>query len=224
MNTKKIFEIWLLISLAVIIAGCKPSPEATPTLDPVVVMTQVAGTIQAEITQAALLTPSATLPPPPTSTPFSVPALPIPLAPTSPAGAIGQPAAGGLPAVTPDNATWIADVETPDGTIFEAGDRFTRIFKIENSGTTTWNTDYRLIYFDGQPIMCDEADMNINLLQSVDPKSQLTISVRMTAPNTKGTFSNYFKMVNDKGEFFGESLEVEIIVGTWAEKQAQRDS
>ena len=215
MKIKKILKFWLLISLAVIIAGCGPSPEATPTIDPIVLLTDVAGTVQAEITQAALLTPAATLAPPPTSTPLPVPTLPLPAAPTSPAGTLGQPA------VTPDNATWIEDVETPDGTIFEPGDRFTRKWKIENTGTTTWNTDYRMIYYGGQPIMCDEADMNINLQQTVDPTNQITISVRMTAPDPHGTYSNYFRMVNDKGEVFGDSLFIEIIVGTWEEKQAQ---
>lgn len=215
MKIKKILKFWLLISLAVIIVGCGPSPEATPTIDPMVLMTDVAGTVQTEITQAALLTPAATLAPPPTSTPLPVPTLPLPAAPTSPAGTLSQPA------VTPDNATWIEDVETPDGTIFEPGDRFTRKWKIENTGTTTWNTDYRMIYYGGQPIMCDEADMNINLQQTVDPTNQITISVRMTAPDPHGTYTNYFRMVNDKGEVFGDSLFIEIIVGTWEEKQAQ---
>lgn len=220
MKIKKIFKFWFLICLALIIAGCGSSPEATPTLDPVVVMTDVAGTIQADITQAALLTPSATLAPPPTSTPLPVPALPLPAAPTSPAGTSGQPAVG-VAAVSPDNATWIEDVETPDGTVFEPGDRFTRKWKIENSGTNIWNTEYRLTYYDGQPIMCDEADMNIYLKQSVDPTNQITLSVRMTAPDPHGTYRNHFRMVNDKGEVFGDNLFIEILVGTWEEKQAQ---
>lgn len=214
------FLIGLSLSLAVIIVGCGAAPEVAPTLDPVVVMTDVAGTVQADITKAALLTPSATIAPPPTSTPLPVPTLPVLTVPTN---STNLPAAG-QPIVTPDNATWIADIESPDGTIFEGGDRFTRKWIIENSGTTTWNTNYRLIYFGGEPIMCDEADMNINLQQTVEPKNQLTLSVRMTAPGPQGTYRNYFKMVNEKGEVFGDNLYVEIIVGTWEEKQAQRNS
>jgi hypothetical protein len=217
MNTKNILKIIILTSLAVLIAGCSAAPEATPTLDPIAVMTQVAGTVQAQVTQASLLTPSPTIAPPPTSTPFPVPTLPIPLVPT---GQATLPVTG-LPSVSPDDATWIADVETPDGTIFVGGDRFTRKFLIENSGTTTWNTGYRLIYYDGEPIMCDEADKDIYLQQSVDPGNQLTIGIRMTAPGAKGTYRNYFRLINDKGEVFGDSLSVEIIVGTWEEKQAQ---
>jgi hypothetical protein len=223
MNTKNILKIIILTSLAVVITGCSAASEATPTLDPIAVMTQVAGTVQAQVTQASLLTPSPTIASPPTSTPFPVPTLPIPLVPTVPAGQSALPATG-LPVVSPDDATWVADVETPDGTIFEGGDRFTRKFLIENSGTTTWNSGYRLIYFDGEPIICDEADKDIYLQQSVDPGNQLTIGIRMTAPGAKGTYRNYFRLINDKGEVFGDSLSVEIIVGTWEEKQAQRNS
>jgi hypothetical protein len=222
MNIKKIIKTCMLVCISVLIAGCGSSPAATPTIDPLVLMTDVAGTIQAEFTQAALLNPSATIAPPPTATPLPIPTQPLPSAPTSPAGASGP--APVLPGESPDNATWIEDVETPDGTIFEPGDRFTRIWKIENTGTTIWNTGYRLIYYFGDPIMCDEADMNIYIQQSVDPNNQITLSVRMTAPVPHGTYVNHFRMINDKGEVFGDNLFIEIVVGTYEEKQAQENS
>jgi len=178
MNKKKIIKTCMLVYILVLVAGCGSSPAATPTIDPQLIMTDVAGTIQAEITQAALLTPSATIAPPPITTPLPIPTQPLPLAPTSPANALGPTPI--LPAESPDNAIWIEDVETPDGTIFVGGDRFTRIWKIENAGTTIWNTDYRLIYYYGDPIMCDEADKVIYLQQTVDPLNQITFSVRMS--------------------------------------------
>ncbi len=218
MNKNNICKICMFVCISALIAGCGTSPAATPTLDTLVLMTEVAGTIQAEITQAALLTPSATIAPPPTAT-LPIPTQPLPMALTSPAGESGP--APVLPAKSPDNATWIEDVETPDGTIFEGGDRFTRIWKIENTGSTIWNTDYRLIYYFGEPIMCDEADRVIYLQQSVDPYNQITFSVRMTAPDQHGTYKNHFRMINDKGEVFGDNLFIEIVVGTWEEKNAQ---
>ncbi len=219
MNKKIFIKICMFVYISALITGCGSSPAATPTIDPQLIMTDVAGTIQADFTQVALLTPSATIAPPPIATPLPIPTQPLPLAPTSPANALGP--APVLPAESPDNATWIEDVETPDGTIFEGGDRFTRIWKIENSGTTIWNTDYRLIYYYGEPIMCDEADKVIYLQQTVDPYNQITFSVRMTAPDQHGTYKNHFRMINDKGEIFGDNLFIEIVVGTWEEKNAQ---
>ena len=218
MNKKFISRIFLVSIVTLLLAACGNSTDAAPTVDPVLIMTDVAGTIQANITQTALFAPSATIPPPPTTTALplpSQPSLPAPTAPSSPA------APPPPPGVLPDNATWIADVESPDGTIFEPGQRFTRVTQIENTGTTIWNTGYRLIYYGGEPITCDEVDMDIYLQQSVDPGNQILLSVRFTAPDQHGTYVNHFRMINDKGEVFGDNLFVEIVVGTWEAKQTQ---
>jgi hypothetical protein len=218
MKKKRFLTIILLTISALLIAACGQTAEAEPTVDPIVLLTQVAGTVQAELTAAA---PEPTIAPPPTATPLPVPTQPLPSLPTAPSG---PPAANpAVPGQTPDDAKWIADLESPDGTIFEPGDRFTRVFQIENTGTTTWNTGYRLIYLDGQPIMCDEEDMNIYLQQSVEPTNQVTFSLSVTAPDPHGTYTNWFRMINDEGELFGEAFKIEIVVGTWEEKQAQYD-
>jgi len=218
MNKKIILTIVVLTASVFILAACGQAEEAEPTVDPIVLLTQVAGTVQAELTAAA---PEPTIAPPPTATPLPVPTQPLPALPTTPSGP--PPANPAVPGQTPDDAKWIADLESPDGTIFEPGDRFTRVFLIENTGTTTWNTGYRLIYLDGQPIMCDEEDMNIYLQQSVEPTNQVTFSLSVTAPDPHGTYTNWFRMINDKGELFGEPFKIEIVVGTWEEKQAQYD-
>lgn len=215
MNKKYISRIILALIATLLLAACGNSADVTPTVDPLLIMTDVAGTIQADFTQTALSAPTVTIPPPPTTTALPLPSLPAPSAPSSPA--MPTPPPGELP----DNATWIADVESPDGTIFESGQRFTRVTQIENTGTTIWNTGYRLIYYGGEPIMCDEADMDIYLQQSVDPGNQILLSVRFTAPDQHGTYVNHFRMINDKGEVFGDNLFVEIVVGTWEAKQTQ---
>ena len=46
----------------------------------------------------------------------------------------------------------------------------------------------------------------------VEPNNQITLSVRITAPHTFGTYTNYFRMTNDKGQFFGDPLSVKIKV------------
>lgn len=220
MTKKNITKLISLVVLSFILVGCNgQAQDAEPTVDPVALITQIAGTVQAEMAAA---NPTATMAPPPTATPPTLPTPSLPVLPTVPASQPGTT----LPGTTtepPDNAKWIADLESPDGTIFEPGDRFTRIFQIENTGTTTWNTNYRLIYIDGQPIMCDEADMDIYLEQSVDPNNQVTFSVRVTAPDPYGTYTNWFRMINDKGETFGEPFKIEIVVSTWEDKQAQYD-
>jgi len=200
----------LFICITALVAGCEAAPAAVPTLDPAVVMTDVAGTIQAEITLSALLTPSATIEPPPAATPLAIPTQPLPPAPTSPADAPGT--APTLPVDLPDKALFIEDVSYPDGTTVWIGEEFIKTWKIENTGTTTWNTEYYLLYWDGVPIMAHVDDHYIFLEQTVEPNNQITLSVRITAPHTLGTYSNYFRMANDKGQFFGDPLYLEIEV------------
>jgi len=210
MNKKKIIKTCMLVCLSILVAGCSASPAAAPTLDPLVVMTDVAGTIQAEITQAALLTPSATIAPSPIATPLPIPTQPLPAVPTSSANESGP--APVLPAESPDKAKYVADVTIPDGTALRPGERFTKTWKIENIGTTTWGTNYFIRYLDGQPIMCDEEDLFIFITNSVEPNNQVTLSVRMTAPDTVGTYKNFFIMANDEGQIFGDTLSVKIVV------------
>ena len=210
MKKKKIIITCIFVCVFALATGCGTSSPATPTLDPSVVMTNVAGTIQAEITLSALLTPSATIEPPPTATPLPIPTQSLPQAPTNPADAPGATPA--LPADIPDKALFIEDVTYPDGTTVWIGEEFIKTWKIENTGTTTWNTGYFLSYWDGEPIMGHPDDQFIFIEESVEPNSQISLSVRITAPHTLGTYTNFFRMANDKGQFFGDPINITIEV------------
>ena len=86
MKNQKLKKTILLAVVILTIAGCGNRPEPTPTIDPVMVMTDVAGTVQAEVTANAMLTPSATMPPPATPTFPPVPTQALPAVPTSSTG------------------------------------------------------------------------------------------------------------------------------------------
>jgi hypothetical protein len=206
MKITKFLLIGIVLGLSLVIAACGPKVEPTPTVDPNAIMTQVAMTVQAEVTQNALLTPSATIPPPPTAT---LPPVPTQALPTA------QPIQSTLPASSPDNATWIADVTVPDDTVFWKNETFTKTWKIENTGTTTWDSTYKLVYVDG-PILGET--LVVSIVNPVKPKNQIELSVPMKAPATLGTVTNYWRMMNGKGQFFGDVLYVKIVVGTVLEK------
>lgn len=213
MKKKTITLTLILAVITVFIAGCGNRPEPTPTIDPIAVMTQVAGTVQAEVTQNALLTPSATIPPPPTAT-VAIPTQGLPPVPTTSA----NPAVPQVPAeLLPDKAVYKADIDVQDGDVFWQGERFTKTWQIENTGTTTWDSKYRLVYKDG-PITSDE--LVFNLKSPVQPGELLNISVKMTAPDVIGTYTNYWQMMNEDGQFFGDVLSMQIVVGTIYDKTA----
>jgi hypothetical protein len=205
MIKKKLLVISLIMTISILGASCGPRVEPTPTVDPQAIMTEVAQTISAELTQVALLTPSPTATMPPTATPQPLPTQALPSAPTSPSGQFPT-----LPAASPDNATWIADVTVPDDTLLAKNAKFTKTWKVENSGTTTWNNNYALIYIDGTPV---PENTVISIVSEVKSKVQVELSVVMQAPATDGTYTVWFKMMNDKGQLFGDPLYVRFIVG-----------
>lgn len=209
MKITKYLIICILLGISVVAAACGPKVEPTPTVDTNAIMTQVVMTVQAEVTKMALLTPSPTTTLPPTATIPPVPTQALPAAPKTPAG---QPT---LPSASPDNATWIADVTVPDDTVFWKNESFTKTWKIENSGTTTWDSTYKLVYVDG-PILGET--LIVSIVNPVKPKNQIELSVPMKAPETLGTKTTYFRMMNGKGQFFGDVLYVKIVVGTVLEK------
>ena len=217
MNKKKIIITFLLVCVFTIAAGCGSSPAATPTIDPVAVMTEVAGTFQAEITQSALLTPSATLAPPPTATSLPIPTQQLPTLPSS--------ADGTGPAIPtsdlPDNSLYLQDITFPDGTVLWQGERFTKTWNIENNGTTTWDSTYKLVYLDSDPVdysMAQEGQSVIPIIHRVEPNGQIQLSVKMVAPEKIGTYINWYRLMNGEGQLFGDSFYVQIRVGTEEDK------
>ena len=202
-NKKRItFVLTLLITAAV---ACGPRVEPTPTIDPQELMAQVAMTIEAEITQNAMLTPSATATMPPTATPPTLATQPPLPAATLPAAPLA------LPAGSADNATFISDVSIKDGTIFLPNARFTKTWKIENSGTTTWDIGYAIRYLEGAFL---SEETVISITKPVEPGVQIEISVPMRAPSQLGTAKTWWAMMNEKGQIFGDQFYVEIVVGT----------
>jgi hypothetical protein len=99
--------------------------------------------------------------------------------------------------------------------VYWQNERFTKTWKIENTGTTTWDTTYKLIYYDGA--FLTETTV-VSIESFVKPGNQLEISVIMQAPGTLGTYISYWKMINDKAQPFGDTLTVEILVGTEYDK------
>ena len=209
MKKKSVIFICLLVGVSIISASCGARPEPTPTVDPAAIMTEVAMTISAELTQVALLTPSPTPTLPPTATPPPIPTQALP--PPS-----GQPAV--LPTTVgpqPDNWLYISDA-IPDDTVFWKNEKFTQRWKIENTGTTTWDSSYTLTYWDGD-ILGDITAVSIT--NPVKPGVQVEISVPMVAPSIEGkTYKSWWRMVNDKGQPFGEYLWIQIYVGTVFDK------
>jgi hypothetical protein len=190
------------------------------------IYTAAASTVQAQLTQNAALTPSATATEEPTQTlavptadstlptlplPGSQtqlapagtqPALSLPLASLTPMG--GQPAQSGIKQIS---AQWVSN-DPPDGAVIEAGTNFDIIWKVKNTGTKTWTKDYTYQHF-----LYDRLSDNTSykLKAEVKPGAVASIIVDGVAPTTSGKYSTWWKLKDDQGQNIGD-MTLDIVV------------
>jgi hypothetical protein len=203
-NKKGIILIFILVTMT--LAACQ---AAVPTVDPSVKITEIAATIQAEFTQKAALTPSATATFTPTMTATIEPATATPefVPPTATPGPTAWPSAT---QTMDDNCKWIADITYPDGAYANPNADFVKTWRIKNTGKTTWTTDYRLVYVDGMQGI--NSTLMVYLTENVPPEATIDISITFYAPKTSNTYYSYWRMYNTENEPFGEPLSMKIFV------------
>ena len=108
---------------------------------------------------------------------------------------------GGVPVSTCDKAAFVTDVTIPDGTTLAGGTPFTKTWRLQNVGTCTWTTSYRLVFAGGDYMGVSASAFN--LPTSVAPGGTIDLSVNLTAPITAGNFIGYWKLRNASGTNFG---------------------
>ncbi len=135
----------------------------------------------------------------------STPAPPTAVPPTNP------------PTSTCDRATFIDDVNVPDGTVFAPSTAFTKTWRIKNTGSCTWTTNYSLIFVIGDKLGGPDS---VSLNSTVGPNTSIDISFDLVAPAAAGAYRGYWQLKNDKGEKLGigpsgvKPWWVDIVVST----------
>jgi hypothetical protein len=198
-------QIFLALG-AILIASCGGGnvPDATPTLSVDQIQTYAVATFSSALTLTAIAAPSDT--PVPTLTPL--PTLP-PLATDT-----GGTTLGGL--TTPAAATtscygltFVSDVTIPDNTQMESGKKFTKTWKVQNSGSCSWDAGFKFQNTGGDSMGAS----TVTLPASIASGATYEISVPMTAPGTSGTVRSNWRMSTATGQFFGDEVYVQIVIG-----------
>lgn len=200
----------VFLGICLLMAACSSTEgDASPTPEPETVLTAAAQTADAQLTELAK--------PQPTDTPApgaeGIETLQTPTAITDPSTP-GTPDANSFPTATPatggvDFAEFSADVTIPDGTNFDPDADFTKVWQLRNSGTNTWTTEYGLAFFTGEQM---SAPGKVLLSGNVPPGETIEVAVDMAAPQTVGTYTGFWKMQDQAGEFFEYAVFVQIDV------------
>jgi hypothetical protein len=127
-----------------------------------------------------------------------------------------------------DRMTVVEDVTYPDGSVFKPNTLFIKTWRVENTGTSTWNRDYLIVHakentYSGPmnaklmfyPV---DTDLGWNIgswpepLTEVKPGEIVDISILVQAPNDHGYQIAIWNLVNDRGERFEKPLWSQIQV------------
>jgi hypothetical protein len=127
----------------------------------------------------------------------STPGLPLPTS-----TALGTPAT-----ITPrppvarcDAAAFVKDVSIPDGTTLSRNTAFTKTWRLQNVGTCSWSSAYRLVFVSGDAM---SGPSSAALPGNVGPGGVVDVSVNLTSPGTDGHYRGYWKLRNASNALFG---------------------
>jgi hypothetical protein len=111
-----------------------------------------------------------------------------------------------------DEMRYVDDVTFEDGTLVLPGQAFEKIWRVRNSGTSTWGAGYELAFFGDHRMGGPEAVP----LPEAAPGQTVDIVVPLTAPSTPGRHRSTWKGRSPDGDFFEFEMFVEISVARQA--------
>ncbi len=132
----------------------------------------------------------------PTATPTQIPATPTPQSTSSSIY------------YSCSNSAFIKDMTIPDGTVLTPGETFTKTWKLENTGSCIWTSNYSLVFVSGTSMGGSDTQIG----QTVYVGKRGDISVALTAPEEVGTYTGYWQMADQYGYTFGATVYVQIVV------------
>ncbi len=107
-----------------------------------------------------------------------------------------------------DNSAFLEDITISDGTILAPGQVFEKTWSFQNTGRCAWNQGYTIAWVSGDLMQ----GVTRPLPETVAPSGAVNATVRLTAPFKPGTYSAIWRLVNSKGEPFGDFVSVLIVV------------
>lgn len=212
-------KLMVWIAALALIMACVPglaTPQA-PAIDPAMVNTFIAQTVNAAATQTVAAMPSFT--PSPTITPTVNTETPIPTAtstvifilstPTSPVIPTFTSSGGGGGGTSSQNySCQITRVIPPNGSRFNPRDDFDAIWTVRNNGQKDWDrnsVDY--VYSSGDKI---HKVSGYDLSANVKKGNSIDLGVDMQAPKNSGTYNTTWTMRAGNKTFCSMTLTIVV--------------
>lgn len=196
----------ILMLGALLLSACGATPaDLTPTvtINPDEIRTQAVGTFAADLTLTAFAAPTNT--PAATVTPLAT----FTAGPTTAIGGVATTAPVAGATASCYGLSFVSDVTIPDNTPVSAGQAFTKTWKVKNAGSCAWDAGFKFAFVGGEQM----GGAAYTLPSAVAAGAVTDISVAMTAPSKSGTLRGNWRMSTASGQFFGDEVYVQVVVG-----------
>lgn len=172
-------------------------PDAADSSDADAIRTEAIATFASSLTETLAAAPTASSPP--TISPVFTPTVIAPTAEISPT-ATTNPCF---------NLLYLADVTVEDGTRMKAGEVFTKTWLAQNIGGCAWRPGFTFRHVGGDPMRGE----TVTLTEAVPTGARRELSVQLVVPGGQsGLAQSSWRMADENGSFFGDTLSVNIIV------------
>lgn len=171
----------LILLICVYLWSCSPIPTPTPFNPPP--------------SQAPLVEPALIIIPTPTSVQVQIIPLPTIIPTIDQSNCV-------------DNLTFIEDLTIPDNSFIAFGASMDKQWRVENSGTCNWTSDYRLRHTGGAALGAPE---EIALFPARSG-TEIVIQITFTAPFEGGVYESAWQAFDPHGLAFGDPIYMRILV------------
>ena len=197
----RIISIAIILIVGALIFSCGTNnTQQTASVDANALRTEAVETYAASLTQVLVVLPSAS------------PTLTI-ITPTSTSTPTAATATLETPATANPcyNLLWIEDRTVPDGTQMKPNEVFTKTWFVQNNGGCAWAPGFTFMNVGGDPMR----GQPIKFTEPIPVGAKREISIELAVPSGQnGLIQSSWRMADENGVFFGDTLSVNIVVGT----------
>lgn len=193
----KILIVFTMLILGALLFSCSTNQgEQTEAVDTDAIRTQSVATFASSLTETLVAVPSNSPTPVITGT-DTPPVITVTLEPS--------------PTTNPCyKLFYIADVTIPDGTQMKAGETFTKTWLVQNIGGCAWRAGFTFRHVGGDAMR----GSTVTLSEAIPTGAKREISVQLVVPSgINGVIESAWRMADETGSFFGDTLTVQIVVG-----------
>ncbi|NXA09244.1 NBR1 protein, partial [Sapayoa aenigma] len=112
--------------------------------------------------------------------------------------------------IVPTLSAVFVDENLPDGTRLQPGTKFTKHWRMKNTGNVEWSSDTKLKLMWGNLTLASSEKKDV-LVPSLPSGQVGTVSVEFVAPNIEGTYTSHWRL-SHRGEQFGPRIWCSIVV------------